>query len=94
MEVYLTSPGAQSPGLGCPLKNASASSGSRADNDLSSALNSRRLGLSGSRRLGEPKDLLLSVQTLPGADREQTSVGVERPFDKVASDTSLSGNAK
>lgn len=82
------SPGAQSPSLGCPLRNPSACSGSLADSDRNSALNSFLLGLSGSRLLGEPKDLIESGHRL-GADREYTS-----PACSALLGTSLFGNAK
>lgn len=91
VNVCLMSPGAQSPGLGCPFKNASACSGSLADNDLSKALNSFLLGLSGSLRRGEPNGRPASGQTRPGADREHGSDG---PCDSALSVTSLLGNAK
>lgn len=68
--MCLMSPGAQSPGLGWPFKNASAWSGSLADRDRNNALNSLRLGLSGSLRRGEPKGLKFSGQTRLGAERE------------------------
>lgn len=71
--MCLMSPGAQSPGLGWPFRNASACSGSLADKDLSKALNSFLLGLSGSLRLGEPSGRPASGQTRPGADLEHGS---------------------
>lgn len=73
VNVCLMSPGAQSPGLGCPFKNPSACSGSLADNDRNRALNSFLLGLSGSLRLGELRGRPASGQTRPGADREHGS---------------------
>lgn len=91
VNVCLMSPGAQSPGLGCPFRKASACSGSRADRDLSRALNSFRLGLSGSLRRGELNGRPASGQTRPGADREHDS---EEPCDSPLSGTSLFGNAK
>lgn len=73
VNVCLISPGAQSPGLGCPFKNASACSGSLADKDLSKALNSFRLGLSGSLCRGDPSGRPASGHTRPGAEREHGS---------------------
>lgn len=73
VNVCRMSPGAQSPGLGCPFKKASACSGSRADRDLNKALNSFRRGLSGSLRRGELNGRPTSGQTRPGADREHGS---------------------
>lgn len=70
VNVCRMSPGAQSPGRGCPLRKASACSGSRADSDRSNARNSLRRGLSGSLRRGEPSGLTESDQTRLGADRE------------------------
>lgn len=92
VNVCLISPGAQSPGLGSPLRNASACSGSLADRDRRSARNSFLLGLSGSLRLGEPSGptRTWSGQTRLGADREYASL----PWNSALSVTSLSGNAK
>lgn len=90
VKLCLISPGAQSPGLGCPFKNASACSGSFAESDLNKALNSFRLGLSGSRRLGEPRGRM-SVQTRLGAEREH---GSDVDCDSELSVTSLFGSAK
>lgn len=85
------SPGAQSPGLGCPRKKASACSGSFAERERSNALNSLRLGLSGSLRRGDPRDLA-SAQTRLGADREHGSaVGA---WESALSKTSAFGSAK
>lgn len=90
--VFLISPGAQSPGLGWPLRKASACSGSFADSDLRSALNSFLLGLSGSLLLGELRGRPPSAHALAGADREYCSDPVVCGF--ALSATSLSENAK
>lgn len=92
VKVCFISLGAQSPGLGCPLRNASACSGSLAESDLSRALNSLRLGLSGSLRRGELSGRM-SDQPLAGADREHCSA-LAAAAELALSATSLSGNAK
>lgn len=90
VKVCLMSRGAQSPGLGWPLRKASACSGSRADSERSSARNSLRRGLSGSRRRGEPSGRTDSPHTRLGADLEYSAPDAE----STLSDTFLSGNAK
>lgn len=91
VNVCLISRGAQSPGRGCPFKNASACSGSLAESDLNSALNSLRRGLSGSRLLGESRGRI-SVHTRLGAEREHGSEVVDDGSE--LSVTSLFGSAK
>lgn len=90
--MFLMSPGAQSPGLGWPLRKASACSGSLAESDLSRARNSFLLGLSGSLLRGELSGRAPSAHALAGADREYCSDGVDKGL--ALSATSLSVNAK